>query len=312
MAIETFDSGAARTEGAHSAALRQRMRAIALMCAATIFFAGLDTSAKSLSGVLPAVEVVWARYMAAAIVGLIAVRPFTHRQVFRSARPGLQIVRSLLLLASTTTNFLALRQLQLAETSTINFLTPLFVVLLAGPLLGEWAGGGRLVAVAIGFLGVVVATGPGTHAFQPVVVIAIAGVVCNAGYALTTRMLARHDSSRTTLTWTPIAGVALLTPALPFVWVNPPTASALAIMVGMGFFGALGHWLLILAHERAPASVLTPFSYTQLLWMIISGLLVFGDRPSGAVLVGAAIVVGCGLYLIWREQAPDKRQRAQK
>ena len=98
----------------------------------------------------------------------------------------------------------------------------------------------------------------------------------------------------------------LLTPALPFVWVNPPTLAALAIMVAMGFFGALGHWLLILAHERAPASALTPFSYTQLLWMILSGLLVFGDRPSAAVLSGAGIVVGCGLYLIWRERARGK------
>jgi drug/metabolite transporter (DMT)-like permease len=307
MAAESLGSHDDHARAVSNAALRQRMSAIALMCAATIFFACLDTSAKSLSGILPAVEIVWARYVAAAIVGLVAVRPISHPEVFRSSRPLLQIVRSLLLLASTTTNFLALRQLQLAETSTINFLTPLFVVLMAGPLLGEWAGGARLIAVAIGFIGVVVATGPGTSAFHPVVLIAIAGVVCNAGYALTTRLLARFDSSRTTLTWTPIAGVVLLTPALPFLWVNPPTWSALAIMVGMGFFASLGHWLLILAHERAPASVLTPFGYTQLLWMIIAGLVVFGDRPSPAVLAGASIVVGCGLYLIWREQASKRR-----
>jgi drug/metabolite transporter (DMT)-like permease len=302
MAAEALDSSADPIRAIPSSALRQRMRAIALMCAATIFFAALDTSAKSLSGVLPAIEIIWARYVASAIVGIVAVPA-----VFRSSRPALQIVRSLLLLGSTTANFLALRQLQLAETSTINFLTPLFVVLLAGPLLGEWAGRTRLVAVAIGFIGVVVATGPGTSAFHPVVAIAIAGVLCNAGYALATRMLASFDSSATTLTWTPLAGVALLTPALPLVWINPPTLSTLAIMMGMGVFGALGHWLLILAHERAPASVLTPFGYTQLLWMILSGLLVFGDRPSAAVLLGAGVVVACGLYLIWRERAQRAR-----
>jgi drug/metabolite transporter (DMT)-like permease len=307
MAAEALDSSADPIRAIPSSALRQRMRAIALMCAATIFFAALDTSAKSLSGVLPAIEIIWARYVASAIVGIIAVRPFAHPAVFRSSRPALQIVRSLRLLGSTTANFLALRQLQLAETSTINFLTPLFVVLLAGPLLGEWAGRTRLVAVAIGFIGVVVATGPGTSAFHPVVAIAIAGVLCNAGYALATRMLASFDSSATTLTWTPLAGVALLTPALPLVWINPPTLSTLAIMMGMGVFGALGHWLLILAHERAPASVLTPFGYTQLLWMILSGLLVFGDRPSAAVLLGAGVVVACGLYLIWRERAQRAR-----
>jgi drug/metabolite transporter (DMT)-like permease len=307
MAAEALDSSADPIRAIPSSALRQRMHAIALMCAATIFFAALDTSAKSLSGVLPAIEIIWARYVASAIIGIIAVRPFAHPAVFRSSRPVLQIVRSLLLLGSTTANFLALRQLQLAETSTINFLTPLFVVLLAGPLLGEWPGAARLVAVAFGFIGVVVATGPGNGAFHPVVAIAIAGVLCNAGYALATRMLARFDSSATTLTWTPLAGVALLTPALPLVWVNPPTLSTLAIMIGMGLFGALGHWLLILAHERAPASVLTPFGYTQLLWMIVSGLLVFGDRPSAAVLLGAGIVVACGLYLIWRERAARAR-----
>ena len=314
MTTEILDSSVAQPQrgAGRRATMRasddgRRLRAIALMCAATIFFAALDTSAKSLSGVMPAVEIVWARYVAAAIFSVIAVRPLTHPGVFRSKRPLLQIVRSLCLLASTTTNFLALRQLQLAETSTINFLTPLFVVLLAGPLLGEWAGKGRLIAVAIGFLGVVVATGPGSGAFQPIVIVAIAGVVCNAGYALTTRMLASADPPTTTLIWTPVAGVALLTPALPFIWVNPPSLSALMIMIGMGFFGAFGHWLLILAHERAPASVLTPFTYTQLLWMIVSGLLVFGDRPTGAVLVGAGIVVACGLYLIWREQAGRAR-----
>jgi drug/metabolite transporter (DMT)-like permease len=132
----------------------------------------------------------------------------------------------------------------------------------------------------------------------------------NAGYALTTRMLASVDSSRTTLIWTPIAGVVLLTPALPFIWITPATLTALAIMLGMGFFASVGHWLLILAHERAPASVLTPFSYTQLLWMILAGLLVFGDRPTGAVLLGASIVVGCGFYLIWRERGVKGARRS--
>jgi drug/metabolite transporter (DMT)-like permease len=306
MAIEVLESGGralSRPRAFAPVDNSQRMRAIALMCAATIFFAALDTSAKSLSGALPAVEIVWARYLASAIVGILAVRPIKHPAVFRSKRPILQIVRSLALLASTTANFLALRQLQLAETSTIGFLTPLFVVLLAGPLLGEWAGKSRMIAIGIGFVGVIVATGPGTSAFQPIVIVAIAGVVCNAGYALTTRMLASVDSPKTTLIWTPIAGVALLTPALPFIWKAPPTLSAWAVMAGMGLFASLGHWLLILAHERAPASVLTPFSYTQLLWMILSGLIVFGDHPSGAVLFGASIVVCCGLYLIWRERS---------
>jgi drug/metabolite transporter (DMT)-like permease len=305
MTVEIVDPAAAGPVEARAASSdrRRRRRAIAMMCAATLCFAGLDTSAKLLSGVLPSVEVVWARYLAAAIFGLIAARPLSRPAVLRSRRPLMQIARSMLLLVATITNFLALRQLQLAETATINFLSPLFVVLLAGPLLGEWPGRARLGAVAIGFAAILFALRPGTSAFQPVAGIAIAGVLVGAGYPLLTRVLVRSDSSETTLAWTPIAGVALLTPLLPFLWVNPPNPATWAIMAAMGVFAGLGHWLLILAHHRAPAPVLAPFAYSQLIWMIASGLLVFGDVPSGSILLGAGVVIGCGLYLIWRERA---------
>jgi drug/metabolite transporter (DMT)-like permease len=222
--------------------------------------------------------------------------------VLLARRPGLQVVRSLLLFGSTMANFLALRQLQLAETSTISFLQPMFVALLAGPLLGESVGGARLVAIAVGFLGVVIATRPGADAFQPVVLLAIGGVACAAVYALATRRLAAHDSPETTLAWTQVAGIALLTPVLPWVWETPPTAFAWAVMAAMGGCAALGHGLLILAHQRAPAPVLTPFNYTQLIWMIVSGVLVFGDRPPGATLLGAGLVVACGLFLVMYER----------
>jgi drug/metabolite transporter (DMT)-like permease len=304
MTIEIVDPAAAGPVEAPAASAdrRRRRRAIAMMCAATLCFAGIDTSAKLLSGVLPSVEVVWARYLAAAIFGLIAVQPLSRPAVLRSRRPLMQIGRSMLLLVATLANFLALRQLQLAETSTINFLSPLFVVLLAGPLLGEWPGRARLGAVAIGFAAILLALRPGTSAFQPVAGIAIAGVLVGAGYPLLTRVLARSDPSETTLAWTPIAGVALLTPLLPLLWVTPPNLATLAIIAAMGVFAGLGHWLLILAHHRAPAPILAPFAYTQLIWMIGSGLLVFGDAPSGSILLGAGVVIGCGLYLIWRER----------
>jgi drug/metabolite transporter (DMT)-like permease len=199
-------------------------------------------------------------------------------------------------------NFLALRQLQLAETSTISFLQPMFVALLAGPLLGESVGGARLMAIAVGFLGVLIATRPGTHAFQPIVVVAIGGVACAAIYALATRRLAAHDSPETTLAWTQIAGIVLLTPVLPWIWETPPNAFVWAVMAAMGGFAALGHGLLILAHQRAPAPVLTPFNYTQLIWMSVSGLIVFGDRPPAATVLGAGLVVACGLFLVMYER----------
>lgn len=172
---------------------------------------------------------------------MIAARPLSHPGVLRARRPWLQVLRSLLLLGSTLANFLALRRLQLAETSTISFLTPLFVALMAGPWLGERVGAERYAAIAVGFGGVLIATRPGTSAFQPIVIVAIVGVACNAAYALATRMLASHDAPETTLAWTPVAGVAALTPLLPWSWQAPGGSLAWAVIGIMGLFGALGH-----------------------------------------------------------------------
>lgn len=273
-----------------------------------VCFAGLDSSAKYLSRTLPTVEVAWARYMVAAVFALIASRALAKPSVVISSRPYLQSLRSLFLLGSTIANFFALRSLQLAETGTIAFLLPMFISLLAGPLLGERVGGARLAAILVGFFGVVVAMRPGTSAFQPAALIAVAGVVCGAGYNLSTRELAGADSAATTLVWTQVAGIALLTPALPFVWVTPPSPLVWGVMAFMGFCAAAGHALLILAHHRAPAATLAPFNYTQLVWAILAGWLVFGDVPPWATLFGAALVVGCGLFLILYERRgrPDK------
>ena len=223
-----------------------RLLAVFLMCAATVCFSGIDSSAKWLGMRLPEAEVVWARYVGAAIFSVMVARPWRRPQTFRAKRPWLQLFRSALLLGSTYANFLALRQLQLAETSTISFLSPLFVALMAGPWLGERVGGARMAAIAAGFLGVVIATRPGTSAFQPIVFVAIGAAVCNAAYGLTTRMLAGRDSAETTLVWTPLAGVIAMTPFLPWFWVTPQQPLVWAIMALMGASGAFGHWLMIL------------------------------------------------------------------
>lgn len=282
---------------------RMRIVAIALMCGAMLLFTGLDTSSKWLGLRLPIVEIVWARYVGATVIALASARPWSRPAVLLSKRPGLQVLRSLLLLGSTAFGVIALRSLQLAETATISFLTPIFVALLAGPLLGERVGFERMIAIVVGFVGVLIATRPGTSAFQPVVVIAVVGVLCNSGYMIATRKLAGVNSSQTTLVWTQAAGVVLATPLLPWTWVTPQSPHVWAVLAGLGVFGAAGHALVIVAHKYAPAPVLTPFSYTQLVWMIVSGYLIFGDVPPAATLVGATLVVACGAWLALRERA---------
>jgi drug/metabolite transporter (DMT)-like permease len=290
-------------------AQRGRFVAIGMMCLALLCFAALDSTAKFLSRELPASEIVWARYLGAALVAIAATRVAAKPRLFVSARPGLQALRSSLLLGSTLANFLALRQLQLAETSTISFLSPILVALLAIPLLGERPGRARIAAIALGFVGVLIATRPGTSAFRPIVLVALAGALCNAGYAVATRGVAAHDRAATTLLWTQLAGVVALTPLLPWFWKAPSNPLGWALMAGLGASGAIGHGLLIKAHQIAPASTLAPFGYTQLMWMIASGYFVFGDWPPRATFLGATLVVGCGLFLVFYERAAAKRKQ---
>jgi drug/metabolite transporter (DMT)-like permease len=290
---------------------RMRFLAIGLMCATMICFTGQDTCAKWLSASLPIAQIVWARYVGASLIALVASRSLTRPATLRSRRPRLQLLRSVLLFCSTTANVFAVRELQLSETATISFLTPVFVALLAGPVLGERVSAERMIAIVLGFLGVVIATRPGAGAFQPIVLVAVAGVVCNSGYVLATRKLAGSDSAQTTLAWTQIAGIVFLTPILPWIWRQPQSAIDWAIMAGMGVFAATSHGMLIMAHRFAPAPTLTPFTYTQLIWMIVSGVLVFGDWPAPATLIGACLVVACGAYLALRERR-GRRPRSQR
>jgi drug/metabolite transporter (DMT)-like permease len=224
----------AASKGGEAEDRHMRVLAIGLMCGAMVCFTGLDTCAKWLGFTLPAAQIVWARYVGAALIALAASRPLSRPKALWSKRPWLQSLRSSLLLGSTAANVLALRQLQLSETATISFLAPIFVALLAGPLLCERVGAERVVAIGVGFLGVAISTRPGTTAFQPIVFVAVAGVLCNSGYVLATRKLAAADPPQTTLAWTQIAGIVFLTPLLPWVWRHPTTLQVWLVMAGMG------------------------------------------------------------------------------
>lgn len=285
-----------------SAERRRRLAGIGLMCLAVMCFASLDATAKWLGREMNPLLVTWFRYAAGVAVVSVVLNPWMTPGLARTRRPWLQALRSFLLLACTALNFLALEHLQLAQTISILFATPLLVALLAGPLLGERMDSGRLGAIAVGFLGVLVVTRPGFGAMHPAALYSVAGTVAYAAYALCTRVLAAHDSTATTLFYSGLAGLLLLTPVLPALWVAPPSPGSWALLLLLGALGSVGHWLLILAHARAPAGVLSPFIYTQLLWMVALGYLVFGDWPDHWTLAGGLIVAASGLYLIAQER----------
>lgn len=298
---ESMDAGP-RTAATSQTDRRNRLVGIALMCGALLCFSGLDASAKWLNRFQDPLLTVWARYAFSVVLVSVILNPWTTPGLLRTRRPWLQAGRSVLLVLSTALNFFALQHLQLTETTAILFATPLLLALIAGPMLGEWAGPRRLAAIAVGFVGVLIIARPGLGGMHPAALFSVAGVFCYALYGVSTRLLAAYDSSATTMFYSGLAGVAIMTPVLPFVWTTPASALAWILMVAVGAFGALGHWLLILAHARAPVPVLSPFTYTQILWMIVLGYLVFGDVPDRWTLIGSAVVIGSGLYLLYRER----------
>ncbi|HTT47444.1 MAG TPA: DMT family transporter [Pseudolabrys sp.] len=285
---------------------RQRLTGIALMCGAVALFACLDTTAKYLNTRMDSLEIAWARYTSAFVLTLIVSNPWTHVGLLRTKQLKLQITRSLLLVCSTALNFIALRWLQLDEALSIIFTFPFIVAIVSGPLLGEWIGWRRWTAIAVGFGGVLLITRPGFGGMHPAALITLVGTICYGFYAVITRIVSRVDSNQTSLFYANFIGALVMLPVIPFVWTKPDSWPIALMLLGTGVLGSTGHFLLISGHRLAPAAVLSPFVYTQLIWVVILGYWVFDHVPSGWTMAGAAIVICSGLYLLYRERKLGK------
>jgi drug/metabolite transporter (DMT)-like permease len=280
---------------------RQRLAGIGLMCLAVTCFTGIDSSAKYLGAHMDTLQIVWARYAFAFFLALIITNPMSNPSLVRTSRLKLQIFRSFLLLFSTAANFVALRYLRLDQTVTIGFSAPFMVAGLAGPILGEIVGLRRWLAIVVGFLGVLVVTRPGFGGIHPAAILTLLGMASYAVYIIITRMLSYTDSSSTTLFYSNLVGAAAVSIVVPFVWTTPENWPLVVLMVFMGACAMTGHYLLILAYRRAPTAVIAPFIYTQIVSGIAAGYLIFNDLPDRWTLIGAAIVVASGLYLLYLE-----------
>jgi drug/metabolite transporter (DMT)-like permease len=285
---------------------RQRPTGIALMCCAVALFACLDTTAKYLNTQMDSLEIAWARYTSAFLLTLIVSNPLTQPGLLRTRRMTLQITRSVLLVGSTALNFLALRWLQLDEALSIIFTFPFIVAIASGPMLGEWLGWRRWSAICFGFAGVLLITRPGFGGMHPAALLSFAATVCYGLYAVITRIVSRVDSNQTSLFYANFIGALVMLPVIPFVWATPSSSLIALLLMGIGVLGSAGHFCLIAGHKLAPASVLSPFVYTQLIWVVILGYLVFDHVPTGWTIAGAAMVIGSGLYLLYRERKLGK------
>jgi drug/metabolite transporter (DMT)-like permease len=269
-----------------------------------IFMSGcvisMDASAKLLSSEMPLLMVVWGRYLFNFIFIALFFFRGDPRDLVRTKRFNLQILRSFLGLSATFTFWGALLFLSLADCVAIVYISPLLVTALSVPLLGEKVGVHRWGAVIMGFIGVMIIIRPGIGIVHWAVILPLITALFWANYQITTRILSRTDSALTTLFYTAAGGLFFTTFAVWLVWVTP-TVKQWFILAWLGLLGSMGHYLLIKAFELAPASMLAPFSYTSILWSILLGYVLFGNFPDEWTIAGVVIIISSGLYIIQRE-----------
>jgi drug/metabolite transporter (DMT)-like permease len=278
------------------------LRGVALMIAAVGVFALLDATGKYLSQSYPVPGIVWARYAVnlGLLLGWFVARGKLRRM--RTARLGVQALRGLMLGSATLLYLTALSQMPMADAAAIGFVMPLVAAVLAVPMLNERLDGPRLLAVLAGLGGALVIVRPGFSVFTLYALLPLGMAVCNALYQILTRKLAGVEHPLTSLFWGALIGTLLYTPFLPSSGALPETRLDWVLFGLMGVFGLVGHLLLIRAYDFANASLLIPMHYSQLVWVILLGYLVFDDFPDGWSLVGMAIIVISGLYLVNRQR----------
>jgi len=273
---------------------------ILLMCLAVLCFVIMNTMVKHLSQTLPVPLIIWARYFFHLVV-IMALFPRRLPTLLVSRRKGMQVLRSVLVLVATLFMFFAVSLMPLADVVAITFMAPLLVTGLSVPVLGEHMGPRRWAAVAAGFLGMLVIVRPGAGVFQWAALLPLGMAVCYATYQIITRMIRGAADPLNALFYTALVGAVVTTVTVPFFWVTPAPLDWLWL-VGTGLFGGLGHFAVIRAYDHAAPVMIAPFSYTELIWAVLLGLVFFGDFPDAWTFCGAAIIAASGLYVLHRER----------
>jgi len=288
-------------------------KAIGFKLISALLFAALSALVRQLSDVTPVGQLVFFR-SACAIPPVLLIYALRGElmEAVRTNRVFGQLGRGALSVGGMYTNFSALTRLPLADATAISFASPLITVALAAIILKEKVRVYRWSAVLVGFAGVIVMLIPhldislyvaaGAMATATVgSIFALVSAFCNAGTVIQTRRLTQSETTSSIVFYfslvTALAGLV----TLPFAW-HTPTGSELMMLVAMGVFGGIGHIFLTESYRYAAASVVAPFDYTSMLWALLLGYWLFGELPSALVYLGAGIVAGAGLFVIWRER----------
>jgi drug/metabolite transporter (DMT)-like permease len=276
-------------------------RGIAMIVGSTVFLACSDAIAKYLSRDLPAIEIAWMRFLVFVLIMLPVVLAPSSSNPMKSARPMLQVWRGLALVSSSIFFISGLRFLPIAEASATAFIAPIFVTGLSIALLGEKVGLRRWAATIAGLLGVMIIVKPGTSAFHPAAILPIISALGWACTLVLTRRISGADHTITTMAFSAIVGFLVLSVLVPYYWIMP-TWNQILLGLCVGIASTTGQWIVALAFRYADASVLAPFSYSQLVWVTLLGFFIFGEVPDVWTLVGATVIIASGLYTAHRER----------
>lgn len=281
---------------------------VLLMTLALFLFATMDAIAKYLTESLDVPQILAVRFWIFFAVALALARRRGLRRTALSARPWLQVVRALVLVAEMSAFIFAFSRMPLADVHAIAAVSPLLVMALAAMFLGERIGPRRWTAVCAGFVGVLIIIRPGAGVFDPMSLVALAAATGWAIYQALLRAVARFDPPETTTLVTAAVGVVCFSAIAPFVW-QAPTPEAWMWLIAIGALGSIGHAILPAAFRLAPASALQPFAYTMPVWAAVMGWAVFGDLPDQWTVLGGGVVIASGLYALRRERIAEKAPR---
>ncbi len=276
---------------------------ITLMIIAMMVFAAQDGVSRHLAAEYNTMTVVMIRYwfFAAFVIALSASRAGGIRRVARTQQPGLQIFRGVLLAAEIVVTVISFVLLGLIESHAIFAIYPLLIAALAGPMLGEYVGWRRGVAILVGLVGVLIILRPGFKVFSPEALVPLLAAFMFALYGLLTRRAARLDSAETSFFYTGVSGAVAITLIGPFFWEPMQGAADWTWMAVLCITGALGHFLLIKVYDVAEAGTVQPFAYFQLVFVTILGVTLFNERPDAFTIAGAALILAAGLYTLIRQ-----------
>ncbi|MGB3866017.1 MAG: DMT family transporter [Xanthobacteraceae bacterium] len=279
-----------------------------LVIASTVFLACSDALAKYLTRSLPPVEIAFIRFFVFALIMLPAIAMRSGGNVLATRRPVIQVLRGIALVSSSLFFIWGLGYLPIAEASATAFVAPVFVTCLSIVMLSERVGLRRWLATIVGLIGVLIVMRPGTSAFNVAAFFPIASALGWAFALVLTRQIAGTDRPVTTMAWSAIVGLAVLAVLAPFFWVTP-TWQQVGIAVLIGISSTLGHWIVVLAYRHGDASVLAPFTYSQLVWVSLLGFIMFAEIPDRWTVLGACVIICSGLYIAHRERIRKVRMR---